>query len=134
MNKKPKINDLGFTIVELVVTIVVGGIFAISVSNLVSENSHLSQRSRDIVTVNSFVEGKVEELRSIGYSGLSNGTTTVTNQLPSELDSPKSATVVITTPTNGLKKADISVTYNDQGVNTNYSYTTYIGELGVGQY
>lgn len=120
--------------VELVMTIMVGGVFAISVTTMVSANSHLVQRTRDLVSVNSYVEDKTEELRSIGYSGLSIGTTNVTSELPDDLNTPRSATVEITNPSTGLKKADISVTYNDQGAQQTYSYTTYIGELGVGQY
>lgn len=127
-------SDSGFTLVELVVTILVGAIFAISVTTLVSENAHLARRSRDLIAANAYVEGKVEELRSIGYAGLTVGTTNITNELPDELNSSKSGSLHITAPVSGLKQADITVSYNDQGVNRTYSYTTYIGELGVGQY
>jgi prepilin-type N-terminal cleavage/methylation domain-containing protein len=129
-----KASNSGFTLVELVVTIAVGAIFAISVTTLVSENAHLARRSRDLIAANSYVEGKVEELRSIGYAGLSLGTTDITAELPSELNSSKTGSLQISIPVNGLKQADITIQYNDQSVNRTYSYTTYIGELGVGQY
>jgi prepilin-type N-terminal cleavage/methylation domain-containing protein len=132
---KLKINSSsGFTLVELVVTILVGAIFAISTTTLVTTNAHLAQRSRDLVAVNSYVEGKAEELRSAGFAALPVGTSNVTSELPDDLNSSKNATVVITNQATGLKKAVIDVTFNDQGTQRNYSYTTYIGELGVGQY
>ena len=134
MKKEEKFCQSGFTIVELMVTIFVGGIFAISTTTVVSNNAHLVQRSRDLVVVNSYVEGKVEELRSIGYSGLNIGTTDVTNELPSDLQKPRSASLQISSPLTGIKKVDLSISYNDQGTQQTYPYTTYIGELGVGQY
>lgn len=124
----------GFTLVEIVVTILVGAIFAISVTTVVSANTHLVQSSRDLVAVNSFVESKVEELRSIGYIGLNVGTTDITSQLPSDLNAPRSGSLQISQVSDGLKKADITVTYNNQGEQQTYAYATYVGELGVGQY
>lgn len=124
----------GFTLVELMITILVGGVFAISTTTVVSENSHLVQRSRDQVAVNSFAEGKIEELRSVGYSGLNIGTVDITTELPSDLQKPRSASVQITSPLTGIKKVYLSITYNNQGTQQTYPYTTYIGELGVGQY
>ena len=124
----------GFAIVELIVAIVVGSIVCSAAIMLVVSHLHLSQQSRDIVLANAYVENKVESLRSIGYSGLTDGTTDISSELPSELNSPRSASQVISTQSAGLKKVDISVTYNDQGTNRTYSYTTYVGELGVGQY
>lgn len=128
------LTQTGYTLVELVVTIMVGGVFAIGVTTMVSANSHLVQRSRDLVSVNSFVEDKIEELRSIGYSGLAIGTTDIASELPADLNSPRSATAQISNPSTGLKQAVIEITYNDQGAQQTYSYSTYIGELGVGQY
>lgn len=127
-------SQAGFTIVELVVTILVGAIFAISVTTIVSANAHLVQKSRDLVSVNSYVESKVEELRSIGYVGINTGTTNITSELPSDLKPPRSGTLTITSPAVGLKKVAIAITYNDQGVQRTYQYSTYLGELGVGQY
>jgi len=124
----------GFTIVELIVAIVVGSIVCSAAIMLVVSHLHLSQQSRDIVLANAYVENKVESLRSIGYSGLSDGTTDLTSDLPTELNSPRSGSQVITSQSDGLKKVVISITYNDQGTNRTYSYSTYIGELGVGQY
>ncbi len=128
-----KVSNRGFTTVELVVAIVVGGIIFASAGVAISNYSHLSGRGQNLVLANSFVEAKVESLRSIGYSGLGTGTTDIGSELPTGLQGPKSATLEISEPSQGLKQADISVSYSDQGTNRSYSYRTYVGELGVGQ-
>lgn len=124
----------GFTIAELVIGIAVGAIIVSSATLLLTSHLHLSQRSRDLVIANSFVEHKVESLRSIGFLGLANATTDITSEMPSELSTPRSGTLQISAQSTAVKKIDISLTYNDQGATRTYTYTTYVGELGVGQY
>jgi len=126
-------NESGFTLVELMTAIVIGAFFFGAVSTLISNNSHLANRSRDVAATNAFVENKVEELRSAGYLSLSNGNSNITSELPDELRPPRSATVNVTSASTSVKKVEISVGYNEQGSTKTYSYTTYIGELGVGQ-
>lgn len=124
----------GFTIVELIVTIIVSAII-IGVVNLALVNqTHIGQRNRDLVAANSYVEAKVESLRSAGFKALAIGNTDITSELPAELSAPRSATLTVSTVDDATKKIDISVTYNDQGTSRTYQYSTYIGELGVGQY
>lgn len=124
----------GFTIVELIVTLIVGGILAGGISTILSTHSSLSQRGRDVTVANSYAENKIESLRSAGYLGLTNGTTNLTSELPSELKAPRSGSMTISDVSAAIKKVDITVTYSDQGAARTYSYSTYIGELGVGQY
>ena len=121
-------------IVELIVAIVVGAVMIGSAILLMTSDEYLSQRHRDLVVANAFVEQKVETLRSSGFLGLSNGTTDIAGEMPSELNSPRSGSLQISTFADGIKKIDISITYNEQGANRTYSYSTFIGELGVGQY
>lgn len=124
----------GFTIVELLVTMIVGAILAGSVTLFLAQHVHLAQKGRDVSVTNSFVENKIESIRSAGYLSLTNGTTNVTSELPTELKAPRSAAVTISDQSTSVKQIDISVTYNDQGAARTYTYTTYVGELGVGQY
>ncbi len=127
-------SEAGFTLVEILVTIIVGAIFVGSANLIIVQHTHLGQRGRDLVLANAYVEGKIEELRSQGFSSLSNGTTDITNELPSDLKAPHTASLIISSQSTSIKKAVISLTYNDQGAVRSYSYTTFIGELGVGQY
>src|SRR5688572_2887710 len=88
-------NAKGFTIVELLVTMIVGGILTGSVAVFLSLHTHIAQKGRDVSVTNSYVENKVESLRSAGYLTLSNGTTNITSELPSELKAPRSASLTI---------------------------------------
>ena len=126
-------NPNGFTIVELLVCIVVAGIVVVSLNTVVTTYLHVSQRGRYLNLANSYVEAEVETLRNSGYNSISLGSTNLTSSLPSQLPLGSSATMIVTSPSGGIKQIDISVTYNDQGQTNSYGYTTYIGELGVGQ-
>jgi prepilin-type N-terminal cleavage/methylation domain-containing protein len=123
----------GFTIVELLVAIAVGAIVTASLSQVVTSYVHVAQRGRYMNLANSYAEAKAESLRNEGYNSLSAGTTNISSELPSQLPLYKSASMTIGNPSGGLKQVDISVTYKDQGQTNTLSYTTYIGELGVGQ-
>lgn len=124
----------GFTIVELIAGIVIIGLFVGAVTTLITNNARLAQRSRALASTNSYAENKIEALRSAGYLGMANGTTSLTSELPAELKTPRSGTLTISSATPSIKRAVLSITYNEQGTNRTYSYTSYIGELGVGQY
>src|SRR3990167_1283245 len=124
----------GFTIVELIITMLVGALLVGITHIILMSQVHLSEQARDLVIVNAYAENKIESLRSLGFAGLTDGSSSITGELPSELKSPRTGTLEISTYSAAIKKADISITYNDQGANRTYSYTTYVGELGVGQY
>ena len=128
-----KLRDSGYTIVELLVAIIVGGVIVGAAQVLVVSHSHLAQRTRDVTVANAYTEKKIESLRSAGYLTLSDGTTNLTSELPLELKAPRSGTLTISSQTASIKRLNLSLTYNDQGVPRTYQYTTYIGELGVGQ-
>lgn len=125
--------DTGFSTVELIVATILAAIIMASASLIIGNYSHLGTRGRNLVLANSFVEAKVEALRSVGYNGLNNGSTDISNELPAELSTPRSGSLEISAPAAGIKQIDIDVTYSDQGTARTYSYRTYIGELGVGQ-
>jgi len=124
----------GYTLVEILMAIIVGGLLVGSANIIMVNQFNISQRGRDIVIANSFAEGKMEALRSAGFSGLTNGATDITTDLPSELAPPRNALLTIASQTVAIKKVTLDITYNDQGDRRVYKYTTFIGELGVGQY
>ena len=126
-------NNEGFSIVELILSITIGVLFITSLTQITNNYVSLGQKSRNVILSNSYVEGKVETLRNIGYNGINVGTTDLSSELPAQLPTPRSANMTISSPSSGLKQASISVTYNDKGKTQTYSYTTYIGELSVVQ-
>ncbi len=124
----------GFTIIELVVTIALLAIAVPVVVGLITNLGAINDRSSDLATVHALVENKVESLRSISFTGLTNGTTDFTSELSSSIGKPRSASYTISTVSTALKQVDVTVSYNDHGSTRTLRYRTYIGELGVGQY
>jgi prepilin-type N-terminal cleavage/methylation domain-containing protein len=131
--KKRGLGAEGFTIVELLVCIAVAAVVIGSLSQVVTSYVHLAQRGRYLNLANSYAEAKFEAVRNIGYNSLSDGTTGLTSELPNQLPVNRSASMTISTPSAGLRQVDITVNYSDQSQTNTYNYTTYIGELGVGQ-
>ncbi|MBX4199347.1 hypothetical protein KW789_00410 [Candidatus Saccharibacteria bacterium] len=125
-------DEAGFSIVELIISIVVGVTFISSMNLVVDNYTILGKRSRNLVLTNSYAEAKIEGLRNSGYNALTIGTTSLTSELPSQLPS-RSGSMSITQYQTGVRQVDISINYNDLGVTRAYSYRTYVGELGVGQ-
>ncbi|HZL07987.1 MAG TPA: prepilin-type N-terminal cleavage/methylation domain-containing protein [Candidatus Dormibacteraeota bacterium] len=123
----------GFTIVELLVSIAVAAIVTASLSQVVTSYVHVAQRGRYLNLANSYAEAKVEALRNTGYNGINVGTTNISAELPSQLPRSRSASMTVSSPSTGLKQVDITLTYKDQAQTNTLAYTTYIGELGVGQ-
>jgi len=62
----------GFTLIELVIVIVVVGICFISVMSLFTESLHKNVTNEIITVATSLAEGKMEEVISDGFSGISN--------------------------------------------------------------
>lgn len=123
----------GFSIIELILSITIGALLIASITEITNNYISLGQKSRNVILANSYVEGKIEALRNIGYNGLVVGTTDLSSELSAQLPTPRSATMTVTSPSSGLKEVDISVTYNDKGKSQTYSYTAYVGELSVVQ-
>ncbi len=129
-----KKSQSGFTIIELLIAIAVVGILVPTLVSMTNTLNRLNDRARDLSIINALAENKVEGLRSMGFTSLSNGTTSFTNELPTTIGSPRSASYVITSPNSSMRQIDLTVTYNDHGTTQTLTYRTYVGEVGVGQY
>jgi prepilin-type N-terminal cleavage/methylation domain-containing protein len=135
--KLRRLSSSGLTLVELLVCMVVASVIIGLLSQVVTSYIHISKQGRFLNLANSYVEGKVEALRNGGYNSLvviaGSTTTDLTGELPSQLPPSRSASMTVTNPSPGIKQVSLTVSYRDQGKNNSYGYTTYIGELGVGQ-
>jgi prepilin-type N-terminal cleavage/methylation domain-containing protein len=129
-------NKLGFTIVELIVAISVFAILVPAVSSFLNLLGAINDRARDTSVINALVEHKIEELRSISFVGVDDGTVDFTTELPATIADPatRSAEYEVSSLTTSLKQIDVTVSYVDHGQTRTLEYRTYLGELGVGQY
>jgi len=129
-----KNRQAGFTIVELLVSVLVVAILVAGINSIYLTHLAQSHRVRNLALVNSFAENKIESLRSAGFLAVSDGTTDISSELPADLWSPRSATLAISPTVSGIKNIVLSITYSDGGQPRTFNYQTYLGELGVGQY
>lgn len=126
----------GFTIVELVVTIMLFAVLIPSIANFLVFLGDLNSRSRNLTSVSAIAQNKIEDLRSKGFLAVNVGTVDFTNELPDQMAKPRQASYTVTHPGGNPSLKDIKVTinYTDTGGQHSYNFKTYLGELGVGQY
>jgi type II secretory pathway pseudopilin PulG len=130
---KNKNGTAGFTIVELVVTIVIAGIIIPAVSLALTNLSSVEYQARDLALANMISQNKVESLRSIGYNSINTGTTDFSSDLPAQMGRPKSASYTVSSPQTGIKQVELSISYTEYKISKTVVFKTYISELGVGQ-
>jgi prepilin-type N-terminal cleavage/methylation domain-containing protein len=130
---KAKRPQKGFTVVELLVTVVVAGVIIPAVAMALTNLSVVNKLARDQALANLLVQNKVETLRSAGFNSLNNGTTSFSAELPNTFGTPRSASYSISTPQTGLKQIDVSISFTEYHSTKSSAYRTYVSELGVGQ-
>lgn len=129
-------NQTGFTVLEVIVAIVVGGLFIIGMSGAVSNLNALNAKSERLTSANASAASKIEELRNAKFLALPATTTVVdfTDELASIIPPPRSAEYTVTDLNSSTKQIDLEIEYSDFGKTRTIEYSTVIGELGVGQY
>jgi len=122
----------GFTVVELLVTIVVSGIIISAVFALFMT---IQGTQRSAVLMSSATragETKIESLRNLTYSSLPLGTTDFTGELPDNLRD-RQGTLVVTDKEAGIRRVDVTITYKDGSKERRVELSSLIGRLGIGQ-
>ena len=120
--------------VELVVTIVVTSLVVIAITSLfiTIEGSQRSTRLLEAATRAGMQE--IESLRNNNYNSLVSGTNIdFTSELPSSLPAPRSGTVAVTEPLLGIKRVDVTITYQDGSKTRDVRQSSLIGQIGIGQ-
>lgn len=129
-----KVTEAGFTLVELIVTIVVLGIVITSIAGLYYAMQITEVQSQRYDLAVRAARTEIEELRNNGYGSLSPGSTiTFTSSLPSGLPAGKAGTVTISQPTPDLRRVDVTITYTDFGIAKTVTLSSDIGIIGLRQ-
>lgn len=126
--------DKGFTLVELMVTIVVFGLVITGIAGMYYIMQVMQVRSQHLDLAMRDARAEIEGLRNNGYNSLTPGSTiNFTSSLSAELPKDKSGTVVISQPLPELRRLDVTIQYSDYGKQQKVTLSSNIGVIGIGQ-
>ena len=125
-------NSRGFTIVELTVTIIFLGFVVLGVSSLYLSIANIQRQSQYTEIANRAAQAEVESLRNSTYNQLTAGQNIDFSSQLSGLPSA-TGTVVVTEPQTGLKRVDVTVSYNAGTQQHNVTLSSLIGVIGITQ-
>ncbi|HET8671091.1 MAG TPA: prepilin-type N-terminal cleavage/methylation domain-containing protein [Candidatus Saccharimonadales bacterium] len=124
----------GFTLAELMVTIVVLGLVISGLGGLYYIMQITEVRSQRLDLAMRAARTKIESLRNNGYSALVPGNNiNFTSELPADLPAGKTGTVVVSEPLPELRRVDVTVQYTDYGKQQTVTLSSNIGVIGIGQ-
>ena len=124
----------GFTLIEMIVTIVVLGFVIAGISGLYYTMQIAEVQSQHYDMAVRAARTEIEQLRNNGYATLTPGSTIdFTSSLPSQLPPSKHGTVAVSQPTDDLRRVDVTITYTDYGKSRTITLSSDIGVIGLGQ-
>lgn len=124
----------GFTLVEMLITVVILGIAITTIAALYYSMQKVQNSSRNLDLATRAAQTEIEVLRNNSYNSLTPGQNIdFTSSLPAQLPGNKTGTVVVSQPTDGLRRVDVSVTYNNNGTSKTVELSSTIGVIGIGK-
>lgn len=127
-------NQRGFTLAEIVITIVVIGVVMGGLGSLFVNIQRIQAQALFTEVANRAAQRQVESLRNSSYNSLTPGETIdFTDELPDSLPTGATGTVVVTEPIAGLRKVDVTVAYDYSGTERQVSLSSLIGVIGITQ-
>ncbi len=124
----------GFTLIELIVAITVTGLIVVGLTNLYILIEITQRKTYHLEIATRAGERQIESLRNAQYNNLTPGVDiNFTSNLPADLPSPKSGTVVVTEPNDGLRRVDVTITYKEGSGTKTIKQSSMIGVIGIGQ-
>ncbi len=129
-----KLPSAGFTLVELLVTIVVIGVVFTGLSSIFISIQRAQVNTSYLESATRAAQKEIESRRNSNYNNLTTGQDiNFTSTLPTNLPAGSTGTVDISEPTPGLKRVDATVTYTYGGDTRNVTLSSMIGVIGIAQ-
>jgi type II secretory pathway pseudopilin PulG len=124
----------GFTIPELLVTIVFMGFAFIGITELYLNIQRIQEETAYVQIASHAAQTEIESLRNANYNSLTVGQNiNFSSSLPTMLPGPRTGTVVVSQPMSGLIRVNVTVAYMDHGVSRNVELSSLIGVIGISQ-
>lgn len=123
----------GFTVVEVLVTIIIMGVAIGSISSLFISARNVQVQTLRYDQATRAAAKQIESLRNNNYSSLVSGSTiNFTSSLPSSLPNA-TGTAAISAPAADLRRADVTITYVSYGKTRTVKLSSLIGQIGISQ-
>ncbi|MDZ7744674.1 MAG: prepilin-type N-terminal cleavage/methylation domain-containing protein [Candidatus Saccharibacteria bacterium] len=127
-------NQFGFSLIELLIVVAVFSFAAGSIISLFMGIQGMQRRAEDLESARHAAELKIESLRNIHYNNLEpDETIDFTSELPNDLPEPNTGTVEVSEPSPGLRRVNVTVSYNNGPEQREVRLSSIIGAIGITQ-
>lgn len=139
--KLKPLNQTGFSLVELLITMIVIGVLFGAFLVTFTSIQNINKKALDINTANTIAYAKVQEYENKNFSSLPNTTPTNTlvqvedfsSSLPNSLEYPRVATVSINTMSTSLKQVIVNIQFGSGPSQRTIQYADFIQKNGLGR-
>lgn len=127
-----KKSESGFTLVELLVTVIVIGLIFGGLTNIFISIQRIQIQTSYLESATRAGQREIESLRNRNYNNLVAGEDIdFTSSLPTTLPSGSTGIVVVSEPTPGIKRVDVTVSYQYEGEIKQVELSSLIGVIGI---
>lgn len=134
-------NQDGFSLVELLITLIVIGVAFGAFVTTFTAIQNINKKSIDINTANALAFAKVQDYENTNFNSLTSTTPQGTlvqvedfsNTLPTTLQTPRVGKVYINTVSPTLKQIVVDITFGSGGDQRRVQYADFIQKNGLGR-
>jgi len=138
MNKK---TAQGFTVIELLITLIVVGVVFLAFTTTYAGITNISKKGTDVATASQMAFAKLQEYENLDFNNLPptapigslQQVEDFSSSLPGVLEAPRTGIVYINTVSSTLKQVVVKVTFGSGASQRYIEYDTFIQKHGVGR-
>ena len=124
----------GFTLVELLITLMLVGVVAGGLTSLFMTIQRIQVQTAYLESATRAASREIESLRNNNYNTLTPGVDIdFTSSLPANLPKNRTGIVKVSEPVSGLRRVDVTVSYSDGSGSHHVSLSSLIGVIGIAQ-